>query len=129
MPMPLDEYYASARSITAKYLGWFFFRCPNQSILMELRFKKICFMFQQCLAERFYFVKQIRSESKLIYWSKCYLWIDLWSVFSMEIISLSYFMIEESFVDLRALYESQYYLRIKQLTGDQTIIRFVNEVM
>ena len=47
----------------------------------------------------------------------------------MEIISLRYFMIEESFVDLRALYESQYYLRIKQLTGDQTIIRFVNEVM
>ena len=38
-------------------------------------------------------------------------------------------MIEEPSVDLRTMYESQNFLRMEQLTGDQTITRFVDEIM
>ena len=49
--------------------------------------------------------------------------------FSTEISSLRHFMIEEPSVDLRTMYESQNFLRMEQLTGDQTITRFVDEIM
>ena len=95
--------------------------------------KNICCMFQQCLEKKFSFLKTNKKYIKAHSTERSAFCGSIYNLqikgFSTEIFSLCHFMIEEPSVDLRTMYESQNFLRMEQLTGDQTITRFVDEIM